>query len=146
MQVKQFMEAARQSMADSPSVPTRDIRVLRARLLFEEILEFVEASGLEIEVQSGYGQTFRLNKDTVYSCVDSGSVNVVEIADSLADIGYVSYGAALAYGIDMEPIENAVHENNMTKFDGAWFDEHGKLRKGPNYKPIDLEPLINEQL
>jgi predicted HAD superfamily Cof-like phosphohydrolase len=143
-EIREFMEAARQSVADKPSAPTDDVRILRGRLTLEEALEFIAASGLTLSFAVG-SELHTITKDTKFHIVASGEADLVEVADSIADIGYVNYGAACAYGLDMEPLEKEVHRNNMTKFVDGWFDEHGKLRKGPSYKPVDLEPLINEQ-
>lgn len=41
--------------------------------------------------------------------------NIVEVADALADILYVVYGAGHAFGIDLDKCFELVHESNMTK-------------------------------
>lgn len=143
-EVREFMEGARQPVAETPSIPTDDVRILRGRLLLEEVLEFIEASGLSLTFVKDL-DFFEIKKGTKFHIFIGRDADLTEVADSIADIGYVNYGAACAYGLDMEPLEKEVHRNNMTKFDDGWFDEHGKLRKGPNYKPVDLTPLIDEQ-
>lgn len=65
--------------------------------------------------------------------------DIVEVADALADIVYVVYGAALCHGIDLDAILRVVHESNMSKL-GA----NGKPIYDPNtgkvLKPADWEP------
>lgn len=58
---------------------------------------------------------------------------------------YVVYGAAVTYGIDLEPIFDEIHRSNMSKL---WPDgtvqkrEDGKVLKPPTYSPADLEPIL----
>lgn len=49
-QVKDFMIQAKQSCPDKPEIPSLETRILRGRLSLEEVLEFIEASGLELRV------------------------------------------------------------------------------------------------
>jgi predicted HAD superfamily Cof-like phosphohydrolase len=103
--------------ADRPSAPTTGIRTLRKRLILEEWEEFCEAS-------------------------DSG--DVVGVADALADLLYVVYGAGEAWGLDLEPIFAEVHRSNMTKAGGP-VRADGKLLKGPDWSPPELEMIIARQ-
>ena len=41
--------------------------------------------------------------------------NMLEIADALTDILYVTYGAGHAFGIDLDKCFNEVQESNMSK-------------------------------
>lgn len=71
--------------------------------------------------------------------------DVVAVADALADIVYVAFGTALAHGVDLPAVLHEVHRSNMSKLgeDGrAIRREDGKVLKGPNYSPPDLEPLL----
>ncbi len=144
-QVKEFMVAVGQAMPDSPSAPDYHTRELRVRLILEEALEFAEASGVSIGVNGPHDfKTLYEVGDFVFR--DSGEVDLLEVADALADINYVSYGAANQYGLDLEPFEREVHQNNMTKLIDGYRDETGKFRKGPSYKPVDLKPILEAQL
>lgn len=71
------------------------------------------------------------------------SMDINAIADALADILYVIYGTAVAYGIDMEPVFQEIHRSNMTK---EGLTPQGKGIKGRNYQPPDLTPIIKLQL
>ena len=70
-----------------------------------------------------------------------GEVNIVEVADALADLLYVVYGTAVAAGIDIESIFREVHHSNMTKrVDGAF-----KPKKGVGYRAPNIAPLLKRQ-
>ncbi len=67
----------------------------------------------------------------------------VGIADSLADLLYVTFGAALAYGIPIEEIFTEIHRSNMTKsMDKDAKSIPGKTIKGPNYDPPKLVEIL----
>ena len=71
--------------------------------------------------------------------------NIVEIADALTDILYVTYGAGHAFGINLDKCFNEVQESNMSKLDQEGkpiFNEHGKVMKGPNYFKPDLSKFL----
>lgn len=140
-QVKDFMLKAQQSCPDKPEVPSLESRILRARLSLEEVLEFIEASGLELKIPATLHDK-SAHMDYFNIVESSNPPNIAEIADSIGDLSYVNYGAANAWGIDMEEIEDAIHLNNMTKFNDGWVDENGKLRKGPNYEPVNLSKFF----
>ncbi len=140
-QVKDFMVAAGQECPTQPTIPDAQTRVLRVRLLLEEVLELAEASGVSVLSYSNRKATTL--KDFVFLADDKS--DLVEIADALCDINYVSYGAAVAYGLDLEPLEQAVHDSNMTKFIDGHRDSNGKWIKGPSYTPVDLKPLVEAQ-
>ncbi len=84
--------------------------LLRSRLLQEEVAEFTGAAS---------------NGD------------VVKQVDALCDILYVTYGAAVCMGVDLEPIFAEVQRSNMTK-DGGGTDAGGKVVKGPNFSEPDI--------
>ncbi len=73
--------------------------------------------------------------------------DIVEIADALGDLLYVVYGAAVTYGIDLEPIFNEIHRSNLSKMwaDGLHKREDGKILKPPTYSPPKLLPILVEQ-
>jgi len=105
-----------------PHVPPENIIELREKLITEEAAEFRDAS---------YGQT------------NYGEMDLVEVADALADMLYVVFGAALAYGIPIEQVFAEVHRSNMTK--SMEKDEKsikGKTIKGPNWEPPRLREII----
>ena len=71
--------------------------------------------------------------------------NIVEVADALTDILYVTYGAGHAFGINLDKCFNEVQESKMSKLDTNGkpiFNEHGKVMKGPNYFKPDLSKFL----
>ena len=71
--------------------------------------------------------------------------DILEVADALTDILYVTYGAGHAFGIDLDKCFNEVQESNMSKLgsDGKpIYNEAGKVMKGPNYFKPDLSKFL----
>jgi predicted HAD superfamily Cof-like phosphohydrolase len=122
--VLQFHQAFGLPGAASPrhaGVPTA-LTELRIDLLVEEVQEFAEAA------RSG---------------------DLVALADALADIVYVTYGAALTYGIDLDAVLREIHRSNMSKLgsDGRpVLREDGKVLKPGTYRPPDVKAVLAAQL
>lgn len=75
-------------------------------------------------------------------------LNLIKIADGLADLLYVVFGTAIVYGIDMEEVFDEVHRSNMSKVwkDGTvHYDEFGKMLKPSTYSPADIESVLRRQ-
>ncbi len=115
--VWEFHKAFDLHIADSPHVPDEKTRVLRARLIREESDELHEAMQ---------------------------SKSLPHIAKELADLLYVVYGTAVAYGIDMEPVFREVQRSNMSKVGGSKRDD-GKWVKPPTYSPAWIDPILEKQ-
>jgi predicted HAD superfamily Cof-like phosphohydrolase len=67
------------------------------------------------------------------------------VAKELADVLYVTYGAADALGIDLPAVFAEVHRSNMSKVDqdgGVLRRADGKVLKGPAYRPPLLDDLV----
>ncbi len=106
--------------------PSRHLLALRKRLIREEAGEAAE----EFD-------------EALFKKYLSEEVRV-RLAKELADLAYVTYGAAVSFGIDLDMAIDVVHESNMSKLgeDGKPIkDAGGKALKGPNYKPPDEERL-----
>jgi predicted HAD superfamily Cof-like phosphohydrolase len=140
--VKAFMQKAGQKLPRRPTVPNGKIRELRVRLLMEEALEFAKASGVRIETT--FGEKLNSIDDLHFQVTDQ--VDLVEVADGLADVSVVTVGAMLAYGIADEGLLRAVDANNLAKFGpGGYKDEHGKWQKPPDHKPPDVAGILRLQ-
>ena len=113
-----FMKTFGQEVKNKPSFSTDKINKLRIDLIKEEIDELTDAMK---------------NKD------------LLEVADALTDILYVTYGAGHAFGIDLDKCFDEVQKSNMSKLDNEGkpiYNEAGKVMKGPNYfKPNLLKFL-----
>lgn len=78
------------------------------------------------------------------AAVEAG--DLVEVADAIADLLYVTYGAALTFGIPIEEVFTEVHRSNMTKVgpDGEVArGPNGKILKGPDFDPPRLAPILD---
>ena len=116
--VKIFMETYGQEVKDKSEFPSEKIVKLRIDLIKEELDELSEA----------------INKK-----------DIVEVADALTDILYVTYGAGHAFGINLDNCFQEVQKSNMSKLgsDGKpIFNDNGKVMKGPNYFQPDLKKFI----
>ena len=72
--------------------------------------------------------------------------DLLEVADALTDILYVTYGAGHAFGINLDKCFDEVQRSNMSKLgeDGKpIYNEHGKVMKGPNYFKPDLSKFVS---
>ena len=117
--VKTFMETFGQEVKTKPSFSTDKINSLRYDLIKEELEELREAME---------------NND------------LLEVADALTDILYVTYGAGHAFGIDLDKCFEEVQNSNMSKLseDGKpIYNESGKVMKGPKYFKPDLTKFVN---
>ena len=117
-QVRVFMKTFGQEVKDRPSFSTDKVNKLRLDLIKEELTELTEAMN---------------NKD------------LLEVADALTDILYVTYGAGHAFGIDLDKCFQEVQNSNMSKLDENGkpiYNETGKVMKGPNYFKPDLSKFI----
>ena len=113
-----FMKTFGQDVKTKPSFSTDKINKLRIDLIKEELDELNEAMN---------------NKD------------LLEVADALTDILYVTYGAGHAFGIDLDKCFEEVQNSNMSKLgdDGKpIFNDKGKVMKGPNYFKPDLNKFV----
>jgi len=116
--VKIFMKTFGQEVKNKPSFSSEKINDLRYELIREELDEFKEALK---------------NKD------------ILEVADSLTDILYVTYGAGHAFGIDLDKCFEEVQQSNMSKLDEKGkpiYNESGKVMKGPSYFKPDLSKFV----
>ena len=114
-----FMKTFGQEVKNKPSFSSNKINKLRIDLIKEELDELTEAMK---------------NKD------------LLEVADALTDILYVTYGAGHAFGINLYNCFNEVQNSNMSKLDNNGkpiYNDSGKVMKGPNYFKPDLTKFVN---
>ena len=114
-----FMKTFGQEVKENPSFSTDKINKLRIDLIKEELEELTEAMK---------------NKD------------LLEVADALTDILYVTYGAGHAFGINLDKCFEEAQNSNMSKLDEDGkpiYNESGKVMKGPNYFKPDLSKFVN---
>ena len=108
-------------LTQSPSVPARS---RQRNLITEEFKEFLEAEA------TLYLSSSKVREDCL---------------KELADLVYVCYQYAANMGWDLDEAMFRVHQSNMSKLDEYGkpiYREDGKVLKGPNYKPPNLEDLV----
>ena len=113
-----FMKTFGQEVKANSSFSTDKINELRINLIKEELDELIEA----------------INKK-----------DLIEVADALTDILYVTYGAGHAFGINLDDCFEEVQSSNMSKLDNNGkpiYNEKGKVLKGPNYFKPNLNKFI----
>jgi len=117
--VKTFMNTYGQDVKEKAEFPENKIVQLRIDLIEEELNELKEAIK---------------NND------------IVEVADALTDILYVTYGAGHSFGVNLDECFDEVQRSNMSKLgeDGKpIYNENGKVMKGPNYFAPNLKKIVN---
>ena len=114
-----FMKTFGQEVKTKPSFSSDKINKLRIDLIKEELDELKEAMN---------------NND------------LLEVADALTDILYVTYGAGHAFGINLDKCFDEVQNSNMSKLGENGepiYNESGKVMKGPNYFKPDLTKFVS---
>lgn len=115
--VLRFHLATGLNVSEVPGLPDPTERALRRTLLQEEMQEYLAAETTD---------------------------DIAEIAKELADVIYIALGTAVSYGIPMDYVFAEVQRSNMSKLvDGKPLRrEDGKILKGPNYSPADVESVL----
>jgi len=121
--VREFHKVFGHPVQDAPALIDTRRGVFRANLVDEESGELAEAV---------------MDRD------------LIGIADALGDLLYVVFGAAVEYGINLQPVFNEIHRSNMSKLDenGEPVPHPtipGKIGKSDLYSPPNLEPILEEQ-
>ena len=114
-----FMKTFGQEVKTKPSFSSDKINKLRIELIKEELDELKEAMD---------------NND------------LLEVADALTDILYVTYGAGHAFGIDLDKCFDEVQNSNMSKLDENGkpiYNDAGKVMKGSKYFKPNLSKFVS---
>lgn len=138
------MLEARQELPSKPTMPSLEVRKLRASLILEEAIETIrDGLGLELDgFASGelLNECHKAQEDGEWHEINSG--DLVKLADGCADTKVVTIGTELACGIDGEAVFEEVHRSNMSKFIDGTFREDGKYVKGPSYSKADIKKVL----
>ena len=116
--VENFMKSMKQDVRDTPAWPKGEIQDLRVDLIREELEE------LETAVSRG---------------------TLVDVADALTDILYVTYGMGHAFGINLDSCFQEVHNSNITKLEESGkplYNDKGKVIKGARYTAPELDKIL----
>ena len=118
LKVKKFLDTYGQEVKSKAEFPNEKVVSLRFNLIKEELEE------LKVAIKQN---------------------DLLEVADALTDILYVTYGAGHAFGINLDKCFNEVQKSNMSKLgaDGKpIYNENGKVMKGPKYFKPDLKQFL----
>ena len=143
--VRIFHKTFEHPVSDALTVSDAAHRMLRIKLIAEELGELVRASGCCIVL----GVDAKKAEDTDYLEVldrsDTVAPDIVEMADALGDLDYVVQGANLVFGIPAEAVLDEIQRSNMSKAgpDGRPIKrEDGKILKGPDYFRPDIAKVL----
>lgn len=145
--VKEFHRAFGHPINDDPTDPGNKQRLLRFRLVFEELMEFGRAIGIaglaDVDLETFEAQLKEAL--STFEILPGAGIDHVLAADALGDLDYVVQGSNLAFGYPAEEVVLEIHRSNMSKLgeDGKpLLDEHGKVVKGPNYAPPNILSIL----
>lgn len=162
--VKTFHLKAGQLAPDKPTIPSLEVRILRAKLILEEAFETIE-DGLGLGIWADDLDGRLRFKDLEFYAQETP--NLVKICDGCADLRVVVVGTEIACGIDGEAAFREVMRSNMSKYywtpdelqkarlDGCTVvklddgthcvtNEYGKVLKPAGYSPAQLEQFCKE--
>ena len=119
---------------------------------FEKVKQFMQTFGQEVKTKASFSdeKTNQLRLNLISEELEElknamTSKDLLEVADALTDILYVTYGAGHAFGINLDKCFDEVQNSNMSKLgsDGKpIYNESGKVMKGPDYFKPDLSKFL----
>tara|TARA_B100000212_G_scaffold222194_1_gene168436 strand:- start:502 stop:873 length:372 start_codon:yes stop_codon:yes gene_type:complete len=120
---------------------------------FEKVKQFMQTFGQEVKTKASFSdeKTNQLRLDLITEELEElknamESKDLLEVADALTDILYVTYGAGHAFGINLDKCFDEVQNSNMSKIGKSGkpiYNESGKVMKGPDYFKPDLSKFLS---
>jgi predicted HAD superfamily Cof-like phosphohydrolase len=125
-------------------------RISLPKTNFDMVEDFMNAFGQDVEktpTMTGVSELrYELIREELEEMREAlDTKDLVGIADALADLLYVVYGAGHSFGLDLDACFNEVHRSNMSKLDKNGkpiYREDGKVLKGEDYSPPDLKSTL----
>ena len=121
---------------------------------FEKVKQFMQTFGQEVKTKASFSdeKTNQLRLDLISEELEElknamTSKDLLEVADALTDILYVTYGAGHAFGINLDKCFDEVQNSNMSKLGSNGkpiYNESGKVMKGPDYFKPNLSKFLND--
>jgi len=119
---------------------------------FEKVGKFMKTFGQEVKSKSSLSSD-KINNLRVSLIVEEleelkqaiDQKDLLEVADALTDLLYVTYGAGHAFGINLDKCFDEVQKSNMSKLGDNGkpiYSDNGKVLKGPNYFKPDLSSFL----
>ena len=123
--------------------PTDKNRAVQIGVHFEEVSEMCDALSQD-GLRSDLFHVAELFKKDLELSIDHKLIDRKELLDSLCDQIVTAVGVAHMFGLDIAGALSEVNRSNWSKFIEGQpvFNEHGKIAKGPNYTPPDLERFL----
>lgn len=112
-----LMTQFEQEVKAAPELPDEATRLLRARLVFEEALEFVRSCGCTVTIPGASGDETAVIDDIHVISDPGGTPDFTEYVDGCIDQLVVTYGALCAAGVKAQSAWDEVQRSNMSK---AW--------------------------
>ena len=128
-EARSFRETFGQEMLDNISrygFIKQKLWTMQCDLIEEEAAEFLQAA------------------DEVYADPENDK-HRAELLKELSDLVFVCYQFAAAFNLDLDEALRRVYESNMSKLDeqgNVIYRADGKVLKGPNYQPPNLNGLF----
>ena len=120
---------------------------------FDKVKQFMQTFGQEVKTKASFSdeKTNQLRLDLITEELEElknamESKDLLEVADALTDILYVTYGAGHAFGINLDKCFDEVQNSNMSKLGKSGkpiYNESGKVMKGPDYFKPDLSKFLS---
>ena len=120
---------------------------------FDKVKQFMQTFGQDVKTKASFSdeKTNQLRLDLISEELEElknaiESKDLLEVADALTDILYVTYGAGHAFGIDLDKCFDEVQNSNMSKLGTNGkpiYNESGKVMKGPDYYKPDLSKFLS---
>jgi predicted HAD superfamily Cof-like phosphohydrolase len=140
--IDEFMQKAGQDTPPLPCIPDAAVRVLRAKLIFEEAMETIRALGVTIRTFAHRDEVSHADPGS-FSYSAEGECNITEVADGCADIAVVTTGTLSAFGIPDVHLQEKIDRSNLAKFGpGGYRRDDGKWIKPPDWQAPDILGLL----
>lgn len=136
--VEEFHRLVGAPVRERPEMPSEAERLLRCRLLLEETMEFIRASGCDVLSHPALGWTI----------IVTHAPDLAAMAHECADVRYIAHGTDLTMGVDGGAVFELVNSANMRKIgpDGRVIrNEHGKILKPEQWGPADIASELRRQ-
>ncbi len=149
--VEEFHKAFGHPVHTKPTEAEIKTVKLRLSLILEEFIELSKASLAENNDNvRQLIDTLNLAQKQIQSLEEADkALDLIEIADALTDINYVTYGAGHCFGLNLDSCMEEVQKSNMSKLGENGkpiYNDMGKIMKGPNYKKPNLKKVLFEEL
>jgi predicted HAD superfamily Cof-like phosphohydrolase len=136
----EFHTAKGLPVASGPTEGSALQRILRVRLMLEEVLEFAKAACVVVHSESG--DEILSARDLHIGCMDLFTPDLVQMTHELTDVQYVVSGTAVELGLPVREALPLIHEANMRK--EPVLDSGGKVRKPDGWTPADVSGLLKK--